>query len=75
MLGLQISPSLKVLLSKITVNLAKSQDNRARDVSAQFLATCYGAAGCADAIAKVQGLGCIMCVNFCTNSICVYTEI
>ncbi len=59
---MQISPSLKVMLRKITMNLAKSQDNR--DVSAQFLATCYGAAGCADAIARVEGLGCIMCVIF-----------
>ncbi len=55
---MQVSPSLNELMHKIAEHVAKSQDSSAAEDSANFLATCYGAAGCADARARVEELGC-----------------
>jgi hypothetical protein len=45
-------------MREIAERVAKSQDSSAADHSAHFLATCYGTAGCADARARVEELGC-----------------
>jgi hypothetical protein len=63
MYGSQIAPGLKALLRKLTVHLKKPQSNPDHfDERTHFLATCFGSLGCADARARVQGLGCHVCV-------------
>ena len=66
----QVAPDLQVLLQKRAQHTA---DSNAVDEITQFLATCYGSAGCGDARARVEGLkGCQMYVQRCVkNLLCI----
>ena len=56
---------MQALLHRHAQNVAR--DFTALDESTHMLATCYGSAGCEDARARVEGLGCHMYVRNCAD--------